>query len=176
MTHRETIFSFDVESIGLFGEAFAVAGGVYSPVGPVSEFCFSCDPALCRGTDVDREWVAKNVPPEGAQPIPITHATPRDMREAFWQEWSKARAKKLPVLAHCLWPVEARFLDACVADAPDARRWQSPYPFHELATFLFSKGKDPVNGLPREPEDKKEHDPRDDARRCARQFFHLLED
>lgn len=34
------VFAFDVESIGLHGEAFAVAGGVYSPAGAVGEeFC-----------------------------------------------------------------------------------------------------------------------------------------
>ena len=38
-------FIFDVESIGLHGEAFAVAGGIYTENGNcLREFAFHCDP------------------------------------------------------------------------------------------------------------------------------------
>ncbi len=58
-----SFFVFDVESIGLHGEGFAVAGGVYSKDGATQwEFSFSCPQEECEGDADDRQWVKENVP------------------------------------------------------------------------------------------------------------------
>lgn len=160
------VFVFDVESIGLHGEAFAVAGGVFGPDGAEagSEFCFAIPRESARGREDDRAWVNEHVPE-----IPVTHPDACALRSAFWKEWLKARERKLSMLAWCHWPVETNFLSACVADDPETRRWQGPFPFHDLATLLLLRGRDSTDqpGLP----DEIRHDPSADARKAARNWF-----
>ena len=52
------LFVFDVESIGLYGEGYAVAGGIYTRDGAESEFIFAIDPAFAKGENTDRECSA----------------------------------------------------------------------------------------------------------------------
>ncbi len=167
----EMVFAFDVESIGLFGEAFAVAGGLYLRAGGAAfEFCHACAPGRCRGGDDDRAWVAANVPP-----IETTHPDPEAVRQAFWQGWTRAREAGAIMVAHCLWPVEAAFLAACILDAPTERKWQGPYPFYDLSSLLLACNTDPTADLPRRPEELPKHSPLADARQCARLFFESLD-
>ena len=77
-TNLPPFLVFDVESIGLHGEAFAVAGGVYADGIRQTEFCFSCPPEEARGDDTDRAWISANVPS-----IQVTHSTPWDVCEAI---------------------------------------------------------------------------------------------
>jgi hypothetical protein len=42
-------FVFDVESVGLHGEAFAVAGGIYINAAAQSEFRFCCPLEAAKG-------------------------------------------------------------------------------------------------------------------------------
>ena len=44
-------FVFDVESVGLHGEAFAVAGGIYINAAAQSEFRFCCPLEEAKGDD-----------------------------------------------------------------------------------------------------------------------------
>ena len=74
---------FDVESIGLHGEGFAVAWVVVNRDGErLGEGCLSCDPAQCYGTDESRLWVGENVPP-----LERTSPTKQHLRNTFWHEW-----------------------------------------------------------------------------------------
>ena len=76
---------FDVESVGLHGEGFAVGWVVITESGEVvEERRLSCDPAHAAGSDEGRAWVALNVPP-----LPITSPTPEHLRTAFWEAWRK---------------------------------------------------------------------------------------
>jgi molybdopterin/thiamine biosynthesis adenylyltransferase len=61
---------FDVESVGLHGEGFAVAWVVVSSEGErLGEGCMACDPDQCEGTNENRQWVTANVP------IPLRRAS-----------------------------------------------------------------------------------------------------
>lgn len=84
-------FIFDVESIGLHGQAFAVAGGVYDRDGnALHEFAYHCDSMRADGEFSDREWVAANVTISIASK---KKAFPKGVRESFWNEWLEAKEK-----------------------------------------------------------------------------------
>lgn len=158
-----SFFVIDVESVGLHGEGFAVAGGVYLPNGAVQwEFRLACPIDECAGDDDDRKWVKNNIPA-----IEETHRSPKSMRDEFWRQWMKAKAGGAVMAAECLWPVEAGFVKACIAD-DRARKWDGPYPLHEIASYLAAAGLDPMAKYPRNPSEMPMHDPLADARQSAR--------
>ena len=162
----KAFFIFDVESIGLHGQAFAVAGGIYLANGAAqSEFCFACNPMDAEGNNDDRKWVMENVPV-----LEVTHRVPALVRQAFWKEWvaAKVRYPEIVMAAECLWPVEANFVAACVADDPVGRTWKGPYPFHEIASYMAAAGMDPMATYEREPSEMPPHNPLGDARQSAR--------
>jgi hypothetical protein len=165
---KQPFFIFDVESIGLHGDAFAVGGGIYVDGRPHKEFLFATNPNMAAGTDEDRAWVTQNV-----QPIRSTHGSLAKFSDAFWNEWINAK-KKYPgivMAAECGWPVEARFLSKCIDDAPLERRWNGPYPLHEIATYMLAAGMDPMLTYKRVKGEKPAHHPLHDARQSARLLF-----
>lgn len=160
-------FVFDVESIGLHGEAFAVAGGLYSATGEtLREFAYHCNPAEAKGAPDDREWVAKNVT---THPSSIEQANPFLVRERFWNEWMSAKsAFKATMFVECGWPVEAAFLQACIDDHVETRKWDGPYPMHEIASVMLAAGMDPMAKYERLPTELPAHEPLADARQSTR--------
>lgn len=162
-------FVFDVESIGLHGEGFAVAGGVYISGAAQWEFCFSCPMDKAEGLKADRDWVSRNVPV-----MEDTHRDTYGLRTSFWKAWEKARASGAEMAAECLWPVEARFLQDCIRD--DAKRLPTaPYPCHEIASLMLAAGMDPMTSYDRKPSELPRHDPIADVRQSARLLFEALE-
>lgn len=154
---------FDVESIGLHGEGFAVGYVVVQTDGAVvGNRIFSCSPGHAKGDDEGRAWVAENCPP-----LVWNCSSPREVRRFFWNGWLSWKDQGAVLVADCAWPVEARFLAACVDDEPELRRWQGPYPLHELASFMVAAGMDPMATYDRLP-DEPLHDPLGDARQSAR--------
>jgi len=160
-----TFFVFDVESIGLHGEGFAVAGGVYINGAAQYEFQFCCPESEAAGEDEDREWIKKNVPV-----MEITHRYPGGIREAFWTEWEKAKARYPGIImtGECIWPVEAGFVATCVKQCLPERKWLGPYPFHDIASIMLAVGMDPMGEYGREPSELPKHNPIADARQSAR--------
>ena len=165
MQINQPFFIFDVESIGLHGEAFAVAGGIYIDGSPRSEFRFCCPREYANGEASDREWIDSNVPP-----MKITHQTPAAIREAFWGEWENAKSKhpEIVMAGECIWPVEAGFVAACVRQEMSSRKWSGPYPFHEIASVMLSAGMDPMATYERNEFEIPSHEPLADARLSAR--------
>jgi hypothetical protein len=163
---------FDCESVGLHGETYAVgwvavdrdgaereAGGLWVPPGDV------------RGTPAGRAWAWDNAFPgraegwgRGLEPARSAAV----MRRDFWQTWLRWKEKGAALAADCCWPVEARFLAACVDDRPDEREWQGPYPLLDVACFRLAAGLDPLETAPRLPNELPAHDPLCDARQSAR--------
>lgn len=165
MNINDPFFIFDVESVGLHGEGFAVAGGIYINGAAQSEFRFCCPPEEAKGDDDDREWVKANVPV-----MEITHRHPAAVREAFWSEWEKAK-KRYPgitMAGECIWPVEAGFVARCIYQDKAKRNWEGPYPFHEIASFMRAAGMDPMATYERTPSEMPPHEPLADARQSAR--------
>lgn len=154
----------DVESIGLYGEAFAVAGALFENNTLSDEFVLSCPPRLAEGDFIDREWVAMNVPP-----LNVTHANPRRVREAFWARWEPLLEDGgYQIAAECSWPVEANFLAACVRDDLTARLWKGPYPLLDISSILLAAGMDPMTNYDRLENEQPKHHPMADVRQSAR--------
>lgn len=158
------LISFDAESNGLHGAAFAV-GAVMIEDGIAEEFFARCPIA----EPVD-PWVAENVLP-ALSSASVTHDSARAMRDAFWF-WLTSRKDGAVVVCDCGWPVEAGLLSACVADDP-ARAFAGPYPLHEVATLLLAAGMDPIGNYAgtllsgSELASHRAHHPVDDARLSA---------
>lgn len=164
MSTEKTFLVFDIESIGLHGEGFAVGWVVISSLGAVyEESLLSCPPDAANGTSDSRAWVAKNIPP-----MAVTHKSPHGVRQAFWAVWELWKKNGAVLVADCCWPVEARFLAQCVDDDPRAREWGGPYPLHDLASVLLANGKDPLAITERLPNELPQHNPLADAKQSAR--------
>jgi hypothetical protein len=159
-------FVFDVESVGLHGEGFSVGFVVIRPDG--SEVCAACywsDPEDANGTRTGLDWVKANCP------IPMVAApfrTAREVRDAFWSSWQSYKDMGAVLAADVAWPVEARFLIACIDDAPQEREWQGPYPLIDIASVRLAKGMNPLGTESRRDNETPAHDPLNDARQSAR--------
>lgn len=167
MTSR--FFVIDVESVGLYGEAFAVACGLYIDGVCQWESRYACDMEACSGRDSDRKWVRDNVPL-----LPETHSSPRLMRNAFWKDWLRAADAGAVMAADCAWPVEARFLAACVGDEPEIRNWTGPYPLAEISSYMAAAGMDPMADYSRTASELPKHEPLADVRQSARLLFEAI--
>lgn len=164
------LFVFDVESIGLHGEGFAVGFVVVDSDGNrVDSGLFSCEPSQASGNEEGVKWVKANVPP-----LLVTHEAPCQMRAAFWKKWRDWKAKGAMLFADCAWPVEARFLAACVDDHFREREWEGPYPLHEIASVIWACGGDPMLTRERREDELPEHNPLADAIQSARLLFEAL--
>ncbi len=164
---------FDVESIGLHGEAYAVAGIVIDQTGfEHRAFKFSVDPKICAGDMDDHFWVKENVPS-----IQFTHESTKEMRDDFWDLWKTAKEDfpGIAMAAECSWPVEAGFLSACVRDDRHERKWEGPYPLHDVASFMQAAGMDPMATYDRLPSEEPKHCPLADSRQSARLLIEALE-
>lgn len=167
----KSFFVFDVESVGLHGEAFAVGGGVYLENGAAQwEFRYHVDPDKCQGDAEGRKWISDNVPAFEAP----TMRSAELMRYAFWEQWLKAKQEGARMAADVAWPVEARFLAACIDDDPVNRMWQGPYPLIDIASVRFAAGLDPLETCERTESEKPAHDPLADARQSARLLAEAL--
>lgn len=155
---------FDVESVGLHGEGFAVGGVVLDKqFAQVEEFAFWCPSSAAQGVGSDRAWVEQNVKIEG-QP---TAQNPAQVRAQFWAKWTEWRAKGAWLAADVSWPVEATFLQACLADSW-SRSGVTIYPLIDVASVRLGKKLDPLATLPREENELPVHNPLCDARQSAR--------
>lgn len=162
---------FDVESIGLHGEAFAVGWVVVDRQGTmVTEGLLSCDPAGCMGTDTNREWVAAEVPALEQNCVNATR-----LRNEFWEIWRTWADKGAVLVADCAWPVETQFMSDIVQDYQEEREWKGPYPLYDLASILFVLGVDPLMITERQANELPAHNPLTDARQSARQLISALD-
>lgn len=169
---------FDVESVGLHGEGFAVGYVVVRPDGQeIHAARYSCPPSRAWGNKDGEEWARQNVPA-----FEHTHGHPEFVRSAFWVDWSHWEAQGAVLVADCSWPVEARFLIEAVKDALDPewgagvedRTWQGPYPLYDVSTAMLMAGRDPLATYGRLPNELPEHDPLADARQSARLWLECL--
>ena len=164
MNKEQLYMVLDVESVGLHGEGFAVGFVVVNGYGvEIQSGLMACERNETFGSPSSMEWCDANIPD-----LPITHSCPKDVREAFWAQWICWKERGAILVADCAWPVEARFLIACVDERMDSREWLGPYPLHDLASVLLAKGKNPTATFDRLPNELPAHNPLNDARQSAR--------
>lgn len=173
---KKLIFSFDIESDGLYGEGFAV-GVVIIDVETgriINEFSGVVD--SYKVTDrFTKDNIVKYL--REMPKYPNTHA----LREAFWKFYIKYRTqaerqdRELIFLADNCAPVEARFLRDCVMDDHKNRKFQAPFPLIDLATVLLLNGYE--NHLNRRAFSNcpgRKHHPLDDAAASGLTFWKLV--
>lgn len=157
---------FDVESVGLHGEGFAVGFVVIDQHGAeVEAHQVYCDPRGAEGRSDDLAWVQENVTVGGEKMV-----DPMAVRNFFWASWHHFKDKYpgLELWTDCCWPVETGFLSACIADDPVNRRWEGPYPLFDVANILKAAGENPVGSFGRLPNEEPAHNALNDARQSAR--------
>ncbi len=157
-------FVFDVESVGLHGEGFAVGFVVVDREGnKLDQGLFACPLFAASGQPDNFEWCKKNIPA-----FDTTHNAPWLVRAAFWRKWQEWKEKEAVMVSDCGWPVEARFLAACVDDNPLANQWTGPYPLYDLSSVLLTLGINPVETMDRISDEFPQHNPLADAKQSAR--------
>lgn len=170
-------FVFDVESIGLHGEGFAVAWVVIDAKTSerVDERAILCSPDSALGTGFDRQWIEDHVihhlEPLGKED---RYPTPRDVRGQFWIAWLHWRERGAWMAADVCWPVEARFLFDCV-HASGIRKSAAPYPLIDIASARLAVGLDPISVCERLSDERPAHHPLADSRQSARLLIEALE-
>lgn len=159
-------FIFDVESIGLHGEGFAVAGVVCCKDGvEMHRFAYHCPPDNAEGEQSDRDWVKANVTIHESS---IETLNPFRVRELFWKEWLRWSSDDCQMFVECGWPVEARFIAACIDNDKENRKWKGPYPVHEISTVMACAKMDPMATYDRAPDELPAHEPLADSRLSSR--------
>jgi hypothetical protein len=167
----KNLFVFDVESIGLYGEGFAVGYVVTTRERKlIEEGCFACDLDRAIGLDEEsRQWIGKNVK------IPMYDCVaPWIVREKFWEVLLRYRDTCL-FFADCCYPVETNFLAACVKIDSPGRQWLAPYPLYDIAIIRAALGFDPLTTLPRLENELPKHNPLADARQSARILLDIFD-
>lgn len=120
------IFSFDAETNGLWGKAFAI-GAVLVNGNEVTKFV-----ARCPISETINHWVAENVLPQ-MESIPMTHNSYVGMLRDFMRFYMENKNGAI-VLVHMGLPVEAKLsLDAhsmgIIGD------WDAPYPLTDISAI-----------------------------------------
>jgi hypothetical protein len=174
---------FDVESVGLHGEGFAVGWTVVDETGKEESFgCAYCDHETAEGTPEDREWVKANVAlpsvPTGKsrdeEGSILVWDRPYMVRLDFWNTWELYQSHGALLVSDCAWPVETNFLEKGYME----RQWQhegrGPYPLIDVSSVLLAIGENPVGTFDRLPHELPAHNPLNDARQSARVFIAAL--
>lgn len=165
---------FDVESVGLHGEGFAVGWVVIDERGvEYSSGEYGCPIERAEMQDEDSQyWCRLHCK------TPDNVKTPRDVRDEFWAAYSNA-LNKIPgmavlLAAECPWPVESRFLVQALQD--NTRRLaDAPYPLIDIASVRLAAGLNPLETCRRYPEEMPTHSALADARQSARLLLEALQ-
>ena len=139
------IFSFDAETNGLYGQAFAIGAIVTDDTGEVARYTSRCP--IAGETDT---WVAENVLPH-MQDVPIGQESYQALLNSFY-EFYKTHKGDADVIAHVAHPVETKILRDMIEQDLATRMWEGPFPFIDVAGVLRARGEDPnsvdkYNGL-----------------------------
>lgn len=133
-TITKKVFSFDAETNGLWGDAFAISAAVYENGLMVKSFT-----AYLGDAGVTDEWVRENVLPKLSD-LEVTHKSYEEMLAAF-AEFYLANKADSDIIAHMGIPVESKVLN-------DMHRlgyigdWDGPFPMHDVCTALAMAGED----------------------------------
>ena len=132
------ILSFDAETDGLWGRAFAIGALVYDESGrEIARFV-----ARLADSVVTDTWVQKNVLPTLVG-LPVTHETYESMLADF-AVFYLANKADAEIVVHMGVPVESSILrdmhsQGCIGD------WDGPFPLIEVAGELAQAGEDPTS-------------------------------
>lgn len=129
------VFSFDAETNGLWGEAFALSAAVYVDGQLTASFT-----AYLGADGVTNQWVRDNVLPKLGD-LAVTHDS-YDAMLASFAEFYLGNKADADIIAHMGVPVESKVLldmhtRGLIGD------WDGPFPFLDVASVLKARGEDP---------------------------------
>lgn len=132
------VFSFDAETNGLWGQAFAIGALVYDEQGiEIARFV-----GRLPDTEVSDAWVKENVLPKIGD-IPVTHEN-YDALLASFAEFYKANKTDADVVVHMGYIVETKVLRD-MHDKGLIGDWDGPYPLFDVSGNLQAVGADPTS-------------------------------
>jgi hypothetical protein len=132
------LFSFDAETNGLWGQAFAIGALVYDENGiEIARFV-----GRLPDTEVTDKWVRENVLPK-IQDIPVTHQTYDELLSDF-AAFYKANKEGADVIVHMGFIVEVKILRD-LHDRGLIGDWDAPYPLYDVSGNLQAAGADPTS-------------------------------
>lgn len=136
---NKRIFSFDAETNGLWGQAFAIGARVYDAASGevLAQFVGRC-PIV---GDVEG-FVLDKVLPQMTE-IAVSHAD-YSVLLAFFSEFYLREKQDADVIVHMGVPVEAKLLIDMHARGLIGD-WDGPYPLHDVAGHLAQAGEDPTS-------------------------------
>lgn len=129
------VFSFDAETNGLWGQAFAIGALVYDENGAeIARFV-----GRLPDTEVTDEWVRANVLPQ-LTGLPVSHADYESLLTDFSKFYLENKVDA-DIIVHMGYIVEVKLLRdmhqlGLIGD------WDGPYPLHDVASFLAQAGED----------------------------------
>lgn len=172
---KQYYFVFDVESIGLHGQAFSYGACVVNEEGHTNHWSAAhCPQSAAYGhSSADRKWVKANTSTwEHSEEV----LNPGDLREEFWELWLEAKEAFPGILmaAEVPWPVETNFLSDIIMDDPEDRQGKAPYPLIDIASVMLAAGMDPMATYPRTESELPAHEPLADALQSARLLITAL--
>lgn len=131
------VFSFDAETNGLWGQAFAIAAVVYEGGKEVASFI-----GRCQIEELVNPWVWENVLPQ-MKGIKVNCASYNELLEKFAEFYLREKVNA-DIIVHMGTPVESRVLTHMHAKG-FIGDWDGPYPMIDLAGNLQQAGCDPTS-------------------------------
>ena len=126
---KKYYFTFDAETMGLWGEAFCIAGAILDDEGKVlDQFVGRCS---IKG-EID-SWVKENVIPQLTE-IPVEYKDYKDLLKAFSTFWLKWKDKVSTTITHMGMIVESKILRD-MHEAGYIGDWEAPYITADCASF-----------------------------------------
>ncbi len=132
------VFSFDAETNGLWGQAFAIGALVYDESGAeIARFV-----GRLPDTEVTDPWVKENVLPKIAD-IPVTHNDYAALLADF-AKFYLANKDGADLVVHMGYIVETKVLRD-MHDGGLIVDWDGPYPLFDVSGNLQAAGADPTS-------------------------------
>lgn len=160
---KPNILVFDCESISLHGPTFAAGAIVLdrSTWQELDRFELFAE----EGIPLCNDWVRGNVLPHLAD-MPRCK-TMKELRDRFYHFYLLHK-ETCDIFSDVNFPVETNFLSAIVADAPQERESQMPYPLYDIVNFVDIKiDRIAASGIP----GLRKHHPLDDSKASALCYF-----
>ncbi|MBO5354083.1 MAG: hypothetical protein J6J42_07525 [Lachnospiraceae bacterium] len=152
---KDKLVFMDVETDGLYGAFLTVAMLATDWEGNELERAYY---GIKReNMQITEPWVLENVIPKLGDYAACE--SEQELLQKAWQFWLRYQEEAYAV-CDVGFPVETRFLRACVALEEKEAMWKAPFPLIDLSSLLLAKGYDPL--VPRkelvpELEQEKEH-------------------
>ncbi len=136
---KNKLVFMDVESDGLYGAFLTVAFIVTNWDG--QELARAYYGIKRENMQVTVPWVKDNVIPKLGEYEAVTDE--KELLKRAWNFWLEYREEAYMV-CEVGYPVEARFLRACVALDEATNMWLAPFPLIDLESILLAKGYEPL--------------------------------